>query len=85
MASSPFCVSRRSLFPSRPELQPGCVPLESLTSFVRLAYSPPDMLKPNREAATAVLPDLAPRTFDVGFVTLLALLGLLLLTTTGVG
>jgi len=43
------------------------------------------MLKPNREAATAVLPDLAPRTFDVAFVTLLALLGLLLLTTTGVG
>jgi len=43
------------------------------------------VLKPNREAATAVLPDLTLRTFDGVFLTILALLGLLLLTTTGVG
>jgi hypothetical protein len=43
------------------------------------------VLKPNREAATAVLPDLILRTFDGAFLTIPALLGLLLLTTTGVG
>ena len=85
MASSPFCASRRSSFPSRRELQPGCVPLESLTSIGLLAYSPPYVLKPNQEAATAALPDLTLRTFDGAFLTILALLGLLLLTTTGVG
>ena len=51
-----------------------------------LAYSPPNMLKTSRKAAyAAVLPTFASRALVSVPATLLALLSLLLLTTTGVG